>query len=62
MSSDGIVGLAPKSKDKGAVLFVESLYKAGAINQNLFSFSIGRDFEKSKIIIGDYDLEKYAAG
>ena len=62
MTSDGIVGLAPIARGAGASLFVEQLYNQGQIDQNLFAFAIGKDFEKSKVMIGGYDLLNHSAG
>ena len=69
MSTEGILGLAPTNKLSGgqACLFLEKLAKAGIIKENLFSVSIGQDFEEkhkqsSKIMIGGYDLDRFAGG
>lgn len=62
MTSDGIIGLAPVARGAGASLFVQQLYEQGQIDQNLFAFAIGKDFEKSKVMIGGYDLLNHSAG
>ena len=62
MTSDGIVGLAPVARGQGASLFIEQLYNQGKIDKNLFAFAIGKDFEKSKVMIGGYNLDSYSAG
>jgi len=62
MTSDGIVGLAPVARGQGASLFIEQLYNEGQIDRNLFAFAIGKDFEKSKVMIGGYNLDSYSAG
>lgn len=64
MQAEGIVGLAPSNALNGQsnTLFVEHLYKEGVIDQNLFSFSIGRGGEQGKIMLGGYDLDKFAGG
>ena len=62
MTSDGIVGLAPVARGVGASLFIEQLYQAGAIDQNLFAFAIGKDFEKSKVMIGGFNLKAHSKG
>jgi len=59
MATAGIVGLAPGAWDKEVQLFVPSLYKQGAIKQNLFSMYIEQG-GASKIQIGGYDDDKYA--
>ena len=62
MTSDGIVGLAPVARGQGASLFIEQLYLKGQIDQNLFAFAIGKDFEKSKVMIGGYNLVAHSQG
>ena len=62
MTSDGIVGLAPVARGQGASLFIEQLYDSGKIDKNLFAFAIGKDFEKSKVMIGGYNLDSHSAG
>ena len=62
MTSDGIVGLAPVARGQGASLFVQQLHEQGQVDQNLFAFAIGKDFEKSKVMIGGYDLVNHSAG
>ena len=64
MLAEGIVGLAPTNGLSGrrAQLYVEKLAEEGVIPANMFSFSIGRNFEQNKIIIGGYDLDRFAAG
>ena len=62
MTSDGIVGLAPVARGAGASLFIEQLYQQGKIDQNLFAFAIGKDFEKSKIMIGGFNLKAHSLG
>ena len=62
MTSDGIVGLAPVARGQGASLFIEQLYLHGQIDQNLFAFAIGKDFEKSKVMIGGYNLKAHSQG
>jgi hypothetical protein len=47
------VGLAPTSKR--AQLFVESLVSDGAIENNIFAFSLGKNDEPSSITIGGYE-------
>lgn len=61
LASSGLIGLAPSSQYSGSQLFVPSLYKQGAIKQNLFSMFIDSQGQ-SKIQIGGYDLSKYAQG
>lgn len=62
MHADGIVGLAPATDSyAGADLFIPTLYKQGAIDSMLYSFAIRTNDDSSRIIIGDYDLEKFAA-
>ena len=34
----------------------------GQIDQNLFAFAIGKDFEKSKVMIGGYNLQAHSQG
>jgi len=64
MQSEGIVGLAPSNalNKESNTLFVETLFNKGVIDQNLFSFSIGRGLERNKVMLGGYDLQKHAAG
>ena len=62
MTSDGIVGLAPVARGQGAALFIEQLYLKGQIDQNLFSFAIGKDFEKSMVMIGGFNLRAHSKG
>ena len=62
MTSDGIVGLAPVARGTGASLFIEELYNKGKIDQNLFAFAIGKDFEKSKVMIGGFNLQSHSQG
>ena len=62
MTSDGIVGLAPVARGQGASLFVENLYQQGQVDQNLFAFAIGKDFEKSKVMIGGFNLRAHSQG
>jgi hypothetical protein len=53
LKADGIVGLAPTSKR--AQLFIESLVNDGAIENNIFAFSLGKNDEPSSITIGGYE-------
>lgn len=62
MTSDGIVGLAPVARGQGASLYIEQLYLDGQIDQNLFAFAIGKDFEKSKVMIGGFNLKAHSQG
>ena len=60
MTSDGILGLAPVARGQGASLFIEQLYNKGMIDQNLFAFAIGKDFEKSRVMIGGFNLKAHS--
>ena len=59
--TSGLIGLAPSGGWSGAQLFVPSLYKQGAIKNNMFSMFIDQT-SVSKIQYGGYDLKKYASG
>jgi hypothetical protein len=75
LRAHGLVGLSP-AKDVRTPRFIDTLYDSGAIKKKVFSFFItkyyeaiaqGKDAEYvediapgSKLIIGGYDLEKYA--
>ena len=59
LATAGIIGLAPSSQGTESQLWVPSLYKAGAIKQNIFSMYIDQS-ATSKIQIGGYDTDKYA--
>ena len=50
------------ARGQGASLFIEQLYLNGKIDQNLFAFAIGKDFEKSKVMIGGYNLRAHSQG
>ena len=62
MTSDGILGLAPVARGAGASLYIEQLYMQGQIDQNLFAFAIGKDFEKSKVMIVGFNLKAHSKG
>ena len=59
LATAGIIGLAPSSQGTDSQLWVPSLYKAGAIKQNVFSMFIDQS-STSKIQVGGYDTKKYA--
>lgn len=59
LATAGIIGLAPSSQGTDSQLWVPSLYKAGAIKQNVFSMFIDQG-KTSKIQVGGYDEKKYA--
>jgi len=59
LATAGIIGLAPSSQGTESQLWVPSLYKAGAIKENIFSMYIDQS-ATSKIQIGGYDTKKYA--
>ena len=61
LAGSGIVGLSPSAAGMGAQLFVPSLYEQGAIKRNMFSMYIDHLGKSSKILIGGYDLKKYAS-
>lgn len=61
LAGAGIIGLAPSSQGTAAQLFVPSLYRKGAIKQNVFAMFIDANGQ-SKIQIGGYDTKKYARG
>ncbi len=52
--------MAPTSQRGGADLLVTKLYEQGAIPQNVFSFQVGDDDEKSTVTIGGFNVPKYA--
>ena len=60
LAGAGLIGLSPSDMG-GAQLFVPSLYKQGAIKNNMFSMFIDQN-DVSKIQLGGYDLKKYACG
>lgn len=55
----GLIGLAPSNQYTGSQLFVDSLYKAGAIKENLFAMFID-NVGQSKIQMGGYNTSKFA--
>ena len=62
LSSSGIVGMSPNHFEEESDLFIEKMKEAGAIDQAVFSISIGMNDVQSKITFGGYDLEEYATG
>lgn len=62
MRSSGIVGLSPNHYENAADLFIEKMKKTGAIDEAIFSMSIGMGDIQSKITFGGYDLDKFAEG
>jgi hypothetical protein len=68
--AEGMVGLGIKSHDASHKTLVETLYDAGLIKNAVFSIFLNNNrYEKddkrkpeSKLIIGGYDLDKYADG
>ena len=62
LSSSGIVGMSPNHFEEESDLFIEKMKQTGAIDQAVFSLSIGMNDVQSKITFGGYDLEKYATG
>lgn len=62
LSSSGIVGMSPNHFDWESDLFISKMKDVGAIDQAVFSLSIGMGDVQSKITFGGYDLEKYATG
>ena len=62
LSSSGIVGMSPTHFDFESDLFIQKMKEAGAIDQAVFSLSIGMGDVQSKITFGGYDLETYATG
>jgi hypothetical protein len=61
LATSGLIGLAPDHPYNDAQLFVPTLYKQGAIKNNMFSMFIDQK-GTSKIQYGGYDLQKYAQG
>jgi len=70
MHADGILGLGFNSLSDGYPVFVESLKTQGEISEAIFSVYMSDDDYQtgmttdpaSNIIIGGYDLDKYAHG
>lgn len=62
LRSSGIVGLSPNHYENAADLFIEKMKKTGAIDEAIFSMSIGMGDIQSKITFGGYNLDKFAEG
>ena len=60
MRSSGIAGMSPRHYETKSDLFIEKMKKTGAIDQAVFSMSIGMGDVQSKITFGGYDLERFA--
>ena len=60
LKSSGLAGMSPKRLD--ADLFIEKMKKTGAIDEAIFSFSIGLGQKPNRMTFGGYDIEKYAKG
>lgn len=58
MATTGIVGLSPTGDQRGD-LFVEKFFKAGIIDQAVFSLYIELQNETSQIAFGGYDIEQF---
>ena len=66
LQADGIFGLSPiphtNAQNYTSELFLEKLYKVGAIDDAIFSLMINSDDHvDSKITIGGYDSQKFGA-
>ena len=53
----GVVGMSPYTTDENGDLFVEKLYKDGAIDEAVFALYINLEENSSKISLGGFDLE-----
>lgn len=62
LRASGIVGLSPNHFENAADLFIQKMKKTGAIDEAIFSMSIGMGDIQSKITFGGYNLEKFAKG
>jgi len=67
LKASGVIGFGPTAVDKdtyGAPLFMNTMFKAGAISKNIFSVYITDYFTQgesgSRFVIGGYLLDKYA--
>jgi hypothetical protein len=54
--------MSPNHFEEESDLFIEKMKEAGAIDQAVFSLSIGMNDVQSKITFGGYDLDEYATG
>lgn len=52
--------MSPRHFETDSDLFIEKMKKTGAIDQAVFSMSIGMGDSQSKITFGGYDLERFA--
>ena len=62
LASSGIVGMSPNHFEAESDLFIEKMKQTGAIDESIFSLSIGMNDQQSKITFGGYDLEDFATG
>ena len=60
LKSSGLIGLSPKKYENGSDLYVSKMKEVGAIDEEVFSISIGTGQDKSYITFGGYDLERFA--
>jgi hypothetical protein len=59
--ASGIVGLSPKNVNSRSDLFIQKLKQSGVIESAVFSMFIELQNETSKMTLGGYDIENYAA-
>lgn len=58
----GLVGLSPKRYEYAADLFIEKFKDVDAIDEAVFSMSIAKGSEQSKMTFGGYDTDQFATG
>ena len=54
--------MSPNHFEEESDLFIEKMKQTGAIDEAVFSLSIGMHEQQSKITFGGYDLEEFATG
>lgn len=62
LACSGIVGMSPNHFEEESDLFIEKMKETGAIDEALFSLSIGMNDQQSKITFGGYDTDSFATG
>lgn len=61
VKASGIVGLSPQDESSMADMFILRMRDTGVIEKAIFSFMIDVKNDRSKLLLGGYDLEAMAA-
>lgn len=57
LACSGLVGMSPNHFEEESDLFIQKMKQTGAIDEAVFSLSIGMNDQQSKITFGGYDID-----